>query len=155
MPGSSMICQYSRLGSQLPGPEHQVGPVLGISRSITVPMSATTPLNTVYDFSLLSTEFVPDGIQTGQLKSKILRQKQALTHMNAGLQDLQLRVRRLSDQINDAEEALKLYEAFLSPSRRLAPETLGQVFMHCLPMDAVVTITPILAPLLLTHVSRR
>lgn len=119
-------------------------------------MSVTAPVNPTYDISILSTDFIPDSTQTDLLKAKIADQKQMLAVMNTELRDVQLRVRELGDSISEVGRTLKLNEALLSPSRRLAPETLGQVFLHCLPgIDAVVTVNPSLAPLLLTHVSRR
>jgi hypothetical protein len=120
-----------------------------------IPMSVSATLSPVYDLSILSTDFVPDDTETGLLKAKIIDQKETLTLLSNELQDMQLRVRELGERISDVEGALKLHEALLSPSRRLAPEILGQVFMYCLPTDAVVTIAPSVAPLLLTHVSRR
>lgn len=109
----------------------------------------------IYDLSILSTDFVPDETQSRLLREKVANEKELLTHMNVELQGLQVHVRDLGYRISEVEGAIMLNEALLSPSRRLAPEILVQVFMHCLPIDPVLTLSPSLAPLLLTHVSRR
>ncbi|KAF8586425.1 hypothetical protein K439DRAFT_1340842, partial [Ramaria rubella] len=113
------------------------------------------PIAAIHDLTLLSTDFAPDKGQELILKARVIEDKEVLTALNAELWNLQCRVRELQSGIVEVEQRLKLNQALLSPTRRLPPELLGEIFFNCLPTaEAVITITPDLAPLLLTHVSR-
>ncbi|KAJ7170863.1 hypothetical protein C8R43DRAFT_981335 [Mycena crocata] len=52
-----------------------------------------------------------------------------------------------------ALEALEAHRALLSPIRRIPPEVLGEIFIHCLPRDIYVAPSVEHCPLLLTQIS--
>ncbi|KAF7374703.1 hypothetical protein MSAN_00355400 [Mycena sanguinolenta] len=54
------------------------------------------------------------------------------------------------DQIH---EALEAHRALLSPIRRIPPEVLGEIFVHCLPRDSFIQAAVDRCPLLLTQIS--
>jgi hypothetical protein len=53
---------------------------------------------------------------------------------------------------DEASGVLEKHRVSLSPVRRLPPEVLGEIFLHCLPGGAFVTPAPLQPPLLLANV---
>jgi hypothetical protein len=74
------------------------------------------------------------------------------TDYDAEVERCQSVLERLVSDRDKASIVLEKHRASLSPVRRLPPEVLGEVFLHCLPDKDFVTPAPLEPPLLLANV---
>ena len=110
---------------------------------------------TALDASILSTDFAPCGQQAVIIRAQIASQQSQFNALSSELDILLHHAQELREQIGRIEGTLRINEGLLSPSRRVAPEILGQIFLYCLPTGDIVTTNPGCAPLLVFHVCRR
>ncbi|KAJ6507937.1 hypothetical protein C8R47DRAFT_62724 [Mycena vitilis] len=78
----------------------------------------------------------------------------ALDKFDADIEGARSMLRGLLMERDQAHEALEAHRALLSPIRRIPPEVLSAIFVHCLPRDtAFIEASVTRCPLLLTQIS--
>ncbi|KAJ7364261.1 hypothetical protein DFH08DRAFT_730841 [Mycena albidolilacea] len=77
----------------------------------------------------------------------------ALDKFDADIDGARAVLRGLLTERDQTHETLEAHRALLSPSRRIPPEVLGEIFVHCLPQDAFIDASVTHCPLLLTQIS--
>ncbi|KAF9006684.1 hypothetical protein BDQ17DRAFT_1352197 [Cyathus striatus] len=114
--------------------------------SLTMPESPFT--------NLLHTNFAPSDLEADQIKDFLLES----TYQMSNLEDEIVRVQRVLDALKDKFHALsagvEAHRALLLPIRRLPPDVVCEVFVHCLPSDHNAVMSSAEAPMLLGRVCR-
>ncbi|KAJ7650062.1 hypothetical protein FB45DRAFT_1050144 [Roridomyces roridus] len=76
-----------------------------------------------------------------------------LDHLDAEIEGARSVLKHLLTERDETRDDLEVHRALLSPIRRVPPEVLGEIFMHCLPSDTYITPAADQFPLLLTQIS--
>ncbi|KAJ6458894.1 hypothetical protein DFH09DRAFT_1062962 [Mycena vulgaris] len=77
----------------------------------------------------------------------------ALDKFDADIESAQSVLRSLLTERDQTHETLEAHRALLSPIRRVPPEVLCEIFLHCLPKTTYIQASVAHCPLLLTQVS--
>ncbi|KAF8528518.1 hypothetical protein BU17DRAFT_61178 [Hysterangium stoloniferum] len=106
---------------------------------------------------LLAGDYIPDDISKAVLCSIVDSREKGMRLLDEHLALLKTQQEEASLQIMALQRSYDVSRALLSPVRKLLPETLGLIFIQCLPdKESNSTSTSVLdAPLLLMRVCRR
>ena len=101
---------------------------------------------------LLGTNYVPTNSETRQILNFLSHRLSELSRLDTEIDRLQAIIDDLYEQRDKARKFVDDHRALLSPARRLPPEIVGEIFVHCLPTthNAVKSTTE--APLLLGRI---
>ncbi|KAJ7707487.1 hypothetical protein B0H17DRAFT_519884 [Mycena rosella] len=77
----------------------------------------------------------------------------ALDNFDADIESARSVLRGLLTERDETHQTLEAHRALLSPIRRIPPEVLGEIFIHCLPKDTYIAPSVAQCPLLLTQIS--
>ncbi|KAJ7455283.1 hypothetical protein B0H11DRAFT_250597 [Mycena galericulata] len=77
----------------------------------------------------------------------------ALEKIDADIESARSVLKGLSMEHDETHSVLEAHRALLSPIRRIPPEVLGEIFIHCLPKDTYIEASVAHCPLLLTQIS--
>ncbi|KAJ3878442.1 hypothetical protein F5051DRAFT_327910, partial [Lentinula edodes] len=96
--------------------------------------------------SIIGTNCAPSQVERASLKEFLVAPQLEKSRLEAELSRVQARLK-------STEEYIHAHQMLLSPIRKLPPETLAEIFMHCvLAADAVRSLQE--APLILTIICR-
>ncbi|KAF9073397.1 hypothetical protein BDP27DRAFT_1215954, partial [Rhodocollybia butyracea] len=106
--------------------------------------------------SVIGTNHIPSSAELDQLKDLLIEPQHELERLQLEISRLQSLLDALHGEKNELETYIEEHRALISPIRRIPSETLGEIFMHCLPSDAHLFVGLDLkhAPLLITIVCR-
>ncbi|KAF9058569.1 hypothetical protein BDP27DRAFT_1240621, partial [Rhodocollybia butyracea] len=106
--------------------------------------------------SVFGTNHVPSSAELDQLKDLLVEPDHELKRLQSEISHLQSLLDALLSQKNEVETYIEAHRALMSPIRRIPSETLGEIFMHCLPSDTYPFAVRDLkeAPLLMTTICR-
>ncbi|KAJ7476067.1 hypothetical protein FB451DRAFT_1366654 [Mycena latifolia] len=77
----------------------------------------------------------------------------ALDKFDADIESARSVLKSLLTERDQTHQTLEAHRALLSPIRRIPPEVLGEIFIHCLPKDTYIGASVAECPLLLTQIS--
>lgn len=83
--------------------------------------------------NLLGTNTVPSGAQSYEIIQTISKKSVDRTRLDLDIERARTLLEDLTLQRNKVQTEIDAYEALLTPARRLIPELLGEIFLHCLP----------------------
>lgn len=93
--------------------------------------------------------------EVAALKQRSADQERKLNSLDMTINDLQNRLSQLSAQQKMLNKEVEVRKAFIAPIRRLLPEILQEIFIHCLPSAHNAVMSSKQAPLLLCRVCHR
>lgn len=103
----------------------------------SVHMEPATTLQVVrFDLETYGTDFVPDRKVADTLRAIVHQQDEHLKGLEDEILRLTVRLRNAEAEKAAVHNSRCLHQAFLAPIRKLAPEILGEVFIHCLPVSS-------------------
>ncbi|KAF9052555.1 hypothetical protein BDP27DRAFT_1242606, partial [Rhodocollybia butyracea] len=106
--------------------------------------------------SVIGTNHVPSSAELDQLQDLLVEPQHELKRLQSEICRLQSLLDALLSEKNGVETYIEAHRTLMSPIRRIPSETLGEIFMHCLPSDthpfAVRDMKQ--APLLITTICR-
>ncbi|KAJ7126802.1 hypothetical protein C8R44DRAFT_733530 [Mycena epipterygia] len=76
-----------------------------------------------------------------------------LDNFDADIESARSVLKDLLAERDQTHQTLEAHRALLSPIRRMPPEVLGEIFIHCLPKETYITPSVAQCPLLLTQIS--
>lgn len=103
--------------------------------------------------SVIETNYIPSQDEIVQLRALLVEPQIQLSRLETEISRLQDLLGSVVLQRDSVKKYIDAHRALMSPIRRLPPETLSEIFTHCLPDRYAVRDTSE-APLLLTEVSR-
>ncbi|KAF9058944.1 hypothetical protein BDP27DRAFT_1239758, partial [Rhodocollybia butyracea] len=106
--------------------------------------------------SVIGTNHVPSSTELDQLKDLLVEPQHELERLQSEISRLQSLLDALLGEKNEVEAYIKTHRVLMSPIRQIPSETLGEIFMHCLPSDTLPFAVRDLkqAPLLITTICR-
>lgn len=106
--------------------------------------------------SVLGTNHVPSPAELDQLKDLLVEPQHELKCLQSEISRLQSLLDDLLRKKDEVETYIKGHRILMSPIRRIPSETLGEIFIHCLPSDSYPFAVRDLkqAPLLMTTICR-
>ncbi|KAK1226495.1 hypothetical protein PQX77_010579 [Marasmius sp. AFHP31] len=106
--------------------------------------------------NVLNTNHSATSLEIGQIRELLIQPTQELKRLNSEIQHLKSTLSYLFSQRDRLQSFVNSHSALISPVRRLPPEVLSEIFVHCLQdKDRNPTRSLTEAPLLLTFVCRR
>lgn len=103
--------------------------------------------------SVIGTNYIPSKDEIGELRTFLVEPQIRLSQLESEIARLQDLLESVFLERDSVKEYVDAHRALMSPIRRLPPETLSEIFTHCLPDRYAVRDTSE-APVLLTKVSR-
>ncbi|KAF9056833.1 hypothetical protein BDP27DRAFT_1147147, partial [Rhodocollybia butyracea] len=106
--------------------------------------------------SVTGTNHVPSSAELDQLKDLLAEPQHELKRLRSEISRLQSLLDALLKEKDEVETYIEAHRALMSPIRQIPSETLGEIFMHCLPTDIYPFAIRDLkeAPLLMTTICR-
>ncbi|KAF9058567.1 hypothetical protein BDP27DRAFT_1240619, partial [Rhodocollybia butyracea] len=106
--------------------------------------------------SAIGTNYVPSPAELDQLKNLLVEPQHELKRIQSEISRLQSLLDALLSEKNEVETCIEAHRTLMSPIRQIPSETLGEIFMHCLPSDTHPFVVRDLeqAPLLITTICR-
>ncbi|KAF9058573.1 hypothetical protein BDP27DRAFT_1432534 [Rhodocollybia butyracea] len=86
--------------------------------------------------SVLGTNHVPSPTELDQLKDLLVEPQHELKRLQSEISRLQLLLDTLLEEKSEVETYIEAHRILMSPIRRIPSETLGEIFIHCLPSDS-------------------
>ncbi|KAL0068401.1 hypothetical protein AAF712_004479 [Marasmius tenuissimus] len=106
--------------------------------------------------NVLNTNYPASSLEIGQIEELLIQPTQELNRLNSEIHHLRSTLGYLLSQREKLQSFVNSHRALISPIRRLPPEVLSEIFVHCLQdKDRNPTRSVTEAPLLLTFVCRR
>src|SRR5437899_3140675 len=101
-----------------------------------------------------SDSFLIDLSRNNELPSEEARQEviELCSQANKDLLQLDAEIQRLQEKRKQVQKSIDIYNAILSPARRLPLDILREVFYHCLTTSRNPTLCATEAPMLLTRI---
>ena len=121
-------------------------------------MASTFMNDKAHNLFLHASDFVPNALEAHRLRTAVEEQENNIQALNARIAFLEAQLCLLRAQRDDLVESSTIKRSLLAPIRRLAPETLGEIFELC--NSSLVTpgvrriITPDSAPILIGRVCK-
>lgn len=103
----------------------------------------------------LNTNYSPTPIEILSLQRVLSGPEKRLADIGKKVCELEEHLRELNQQRDALEDKVTGYQGMFSPARRLLPEVLQEIFIHCLPTDRNPAMSATEAPLLLGRVCRQ
>ncbi|KAJ3801467.1 hypothetical protein GGU11DRAFT_838067 [Lentinula aff. detonsa] len=105
--------------------------------------------------SVIGTNYVPSTAELEKVKDLLLQPQIELSKVLSEIDRVQAALDDLLLQKQSIEEYIDAHKSLLSPVRRIPPETLAEIFIHCLPTDSLYAVRNLAeAPLIFTTICR-
>lgn len=106
--------------------------------------------------SVIGTNHAPSSAELDQLKDLLVEPQHELESLQSEISCLQMLLDALQGEKNQVETYIEAHRTLMSPIRRIPSETLGEIFMYCLPSDTQPFSVRDMkqAPLLITTICR-
>ncbi|KAF9058574.1 hypothetical protein BDP27DRAFT_1193265, partial [Rhodocollybia butyracea] len=85
--------------------------------------------------SILGTNHVPSSAELDQLKDLLVEPQDELKRVQSEISYLQSLLDGLLEEKDEVETYIEAHRTLMSPIRWIPSETLGEIFVHCLPPD--------------------
>ncbi|KAF9444247.1 hypothetical protein P691DRAFT_807686 [Macrolepiota fuliginosa MF-IS2] len=100
----------------------------------------------------LNSNYIPNDDEVATIKELLLEPDQKLHDITGEIEEIKAQLGKLLQEKEDLNEQLKAHKALLSPARRLPPDVVQKIFLHCLPMDRNPVMSCKEAPVLLGRI---
>ncbi|KIK62011.1 hypothetical protein GYMLUDRAFT_165325, partial [Collybiopsis luxurians FD-317 M1] len=124
-------------------------------------MSSVTPSLLTWDTvaspfaPVIGTNYAPSSAELAQLKAVLAEPEQELRRLESEIASVRAALDGLLSKKKTVETYIEAHQTLMSPIRRLPSETLGEIFLRCLPSDSAYGIRSLKhAPLLMTTICR-
>ncbi|KAJ3744903.1 hypothetical protein DFH05DRAFT_1491358 [Lentinula detonsa] len=105
--------------------------------------------------SVIGTNYVPSTAELEKVKDLLPQPQIELSKVLSEINRVQAALDDLLLQKQSIEEYIDAHKSLLSPVRRIPPETLAEIFIHCLPTDSLYAVRNLAeAPLIFTTICR-
>jgi hypothetical protein len=122
-------------------------------------MASTLVDDVSHDLLMHASDFLPSPAEARQLRTAVAHQENSIHALNGRIAHLEGQLRLLRAQRTSLLESSTVKKALLAPIRKLAPETLGEIFELCSSSSATPgvrrIITPDSVPILMGSVCRK
>ncbi|TEB24581.1 hypothetical protein FA13DRAFT_1817884 [Coprinellus micaceus] len=103
----------------------------------------------------LETNYCPSDSEVGEIRKLLEAPHPELPALDAEIARVSEQLKALQSKRNGYERYMTTHRSLLSPIRRLPIEILHNIFVHCLPTDHNSLMSPVEAPMLLTHICKQ
>ncbi|KIK62010.1 hypothetical protein GYMLUDRAFT_165362, partial [Collybiopsis luxurians FD-317 M1] len=105
--------------------------------------------------SVIETNYAPTSAELAQLKMLLVAPQQELQRLQSEIASVRAVFDGLLYKKKRVETYIEAHQALMSPIRQLPSETLGEIFLRCLPLDSAYGVRSLKhAPLLMTTICR-
>ncbi|KAJ3782428.1 hypothetical protein GGU10DRAFT_436633 [Lentinula aff. detonsa] len=105
--------------------------------------------------SVIGTNYVPSTAELEKVKDLLPQPQIELSKVLSEIDRVQAALDDLLSQKQSIENYIDAHKSLLSPVRRIPPETLAEIFIHCLPTDSLYAVRNLAeAPLIFTTICR-
>ncbi|KAJ3736081.1 hypothetical protein DFJ43DRAFT_990080, partial [Lentinula guzmanii] len=103
--------------------------------------------------SVIGTNYVPSTAELEKVKDLLPQPQIELSKVLSEIDRVQAALDDLLSQKQSIENYIDAHKSLLSPVRRIPPETLAEIFIHCLPADSLYAVRNLAeAPLIFTTI---
>lgn len=114
-------------------------------------MAQLTPMESLFS-DKLNSNYVPSDDEVAAIKELLVEPDQKLQDITGEIEEVKAQLDKLLKEREDLNEQLKAHKALLSPARRLPPDVVQKIFLHCLPTDRNPVMSSKEAPVLLGRI---
>lgn len=100
----------------------------------------------------LNSNYVPNDDEVATIKELLVEPDQKLKDISGEIEGIKAQLEKLLKEKEDLNDQLKAHKALLSPARRLPPDVVQNIFLHCLPTDRNPVMSSKEAPILLGRI---
>lgn len=139
-----------------PGSPRTGGWVLPLTPLLSSPTLLYRQLTMILSLSnRLNTNYAPTPNEMRVLQRDLAEPNRKINIIGSQIQELNDTLRKLEKERDVLGFRVTTYKGFLSPARRLLPDILQEIFIHCLPTDSNSAMSTCEAPLLLGRICRK